>query len=65
MSELMAVPKLLLTPKEAAAVLAISARKLWSMTAGREIPFIRIGRSVRYPVEALRKWVEQQAELAC
>ncbi|MGL4511515.1 MAG: helix-turn-helix domain-containing protein [Lacipirellulaceae bacterium] len=38
----------LLTPREAAAALAVSPRKLWALTAGHEIPVVRIGRLVRY-----------------
>lgn len=52
------VPKqLLLRCHEAAEMLSISERKLWSLTASGEIPHIRIGRSVRYPVDELRKWI--------
>ena len=53
-------PALLLTAKQAAESLAISPRKLWGMTAGGEIPFLRIGRCVRYPVDDLQRWIEQQ-----
>ena len=53
-------PALLLTPRQAAEALAISQRKLWSMTASGEIPHVRIGRSVRYPVDDLRDWIDQQ-----
>lgn len=50
--------KLLLTAPEAAKALAVSARKLWSLTASGEIPVVRVGeRSVRYSVEALREWI--------
>jgi len=51
---------MLLTPGEAAKSLSISTRKLWSLTANRQIPHVRIGRSVRYPVDDLRKWIDQQ-----
>ena len=54
--------KLLLTCKEAADALAISQRKLWSMTTSGEIPHIRIGRSVRYPVDELRQWILEQTK---
>ena len=47
------VPALLLTAKQAARALAISDRKLWSLTAGGEIPVVRIGRAVRYTPQAL------------
>jgi len=65
----MAVPKifekemrqpLLLKPPEAAAMLAISPRKLWELTDSGEIPCIRIGRAGRYSLEDLRKWVHSQ-----
>ena len=48
---------LLLRPAEAARFLAISPRKLWELTNMREVPFVRIGRSLRYPREALLGWV--------
>ena len=51
-------PAKLLTPKETAALLAISERKLWSMTNQNEIPHIRIGKSVRYAVSDLETWIE-------
>ncbi len=38
---------LLLTAPEAAKALALSPRKLWSLTAGGDIPSVRIGRAVR------------------
>ena len=53
---------LLLTPPQAAETLAISPRKLWGMTASGEIPHIRIGRSVRYPVGDLMKWIENRKQ---
>ncbi len=51
---------LLLTPKQAANALAISPRKLWGMTASGEIPHVRLGRSVRYPLQDLQEWIEAQ-----
>lgn len=53
---------LLLTANQAAESLAISPRKLWSLTASGEIPCVRIGRSVRYPVSELQRWIEEQME---
>jgi excisionase family DNA binding protein len=57
--------QLLLKPADAAKALAISARKLWSLTAGREIPCVRIGKAVRYDPADLRAWIEQQKIPAC
>jgi excisionase family DNA binding protein len=53
-------PALLLNPAQAAEALAISPRKLWAMTASGEIPHLRLGRSVRYPVADLEQWIEEQ-----
>lgn len=53
---------LLLTAKQAAKALAISPRKLWSMTASGEIPHLRIGRSVRYPVDGLQAFINARKE---
>ena len=50
-------PVLLLTPRDAARALAISPRKLWAMTASGEIPFVRLGRSVRYHPASLEKFI--------
>lgn len=51
---------MLLTPKQAAEALAISPRKLWSMTASGEVPHIRIGRAVRYSRDDLREWIDRR-----
>lgn len=53
-------PTLLLTPPQAAEALAISPRKLWGMTASGEIPHVRLGRSVRYPVDELQRWINDR-----
>lgn len=50
-------PDTLLDAKQTAALLAISARTLWSMTNAGMIPCVRIGRSVRYRRAALLEWV--------
>jgi excisionase family DNA binding protein len=50
--------RLLLSPKSAAAALAISPRKLWSLTASGDVPCVRIGRSVRYDAADLADFVE-------
>jgi len=57
-----AEPQLLFTPRQASEALAISPRKLWSITAAGEIPHLRLGRCVRYPVSGLNRWVDQQLE---
>ena len=55
-------PSLLLTAKQAASALAISERKLWSLTNSGEIGHVRIGRSVRYPIAGLQQWIDAQTQ---
>ena len=57
---------LLVDAREAARMLAVSPRKLWGMTFEElpGLPFVRMGRLVRYSVESLERWVaSQQKEL--
>ncbi len=56
-----AVPRLALRPKEAAAALSIGERLLWSMTNRGEIPHIKLGKCVLYPVAELERWLSEQA----
>ena len=53
-------PTLLLKTQQAAESLAISPRKLWSLTASGEIPHVRIGRCVRYDFADLQQWIEDR-----
>ena len=47
----------LLDSKEAARLLGISPRKLWSLTASGRIPRVKVDRSVRYRPEALAEFI--------
>jgi len=53
---------ILLKSPEAAKALAISQRKLWSLTKSGEIPCIRIDRAVRYDLADLRAWITRKKE---
>ena len=55
-------PKRLLTTKEAAKILVISASKMYSMIQAREIPAVRFGRSVRIREEDLDEFIIRQRE---
>jgi len=58
-------PKLLVTAPEAARMLSISPRLLWSLSQPRgSIPTTRIvgTRAVRYSVSALEHWLAQQTQ---
>jgi excisionase family DNA binding protein len=50
--------KLLLRPTEAAEALGLSRATVYELLARGEIPSLRIGRSVRVPVDRLREWVQ-------
>lgn len=53
-------PKLL-NSRDAAKMLAISERTLWSLTAPRgPLPAVRIGSSVRFDVKDLDTYIEAQ-----
>ncbi len=41
-------------------MLGISERLLWTMTNTREIPHVRIGTRVLYPVQRLQEWLDSQ-----
>ena len=50
--------KLAVPAREAARMLSISERSLWSITRPRgDLPCIRFGRSVRYSFAALRQYL--------
>ncbi len=51
--------RFLLTSREAAKRLSISERHLFQLTRTGQLPCLRIGRSVRYSVETIQKWVRE------
>jgi excisionase family DNA binding protein len=55
-----ATERLLLRPEEAAAAIGISRAKAYELIARREIPSVRVGSSLRVPVDALKQWIERQ-----
>ena len=58
----MIMEKLLLSPGEAAAVLGIGRSRVFELMRDRELLSVRIGRSRRVPVAAIRSYVERLAE---
>jgi excisionase family DNA binding protein len=55
-------PCLAMRPREAATALGISERLLWEWTDRGQVPHIRMGKAILYPVESLRDWLKQQAQ---
>ncbi|CAN5591171.1 hypothetical protein BH23CHL4_BH23CHL4_30680 [soil metagenome] len=54
----------LIRVEEAAKFISLGRSKTYELIAAGEIPVVRIGRSVRVPVEGLRTWVRRQEEEA-
>jgi excisionase family DNA binding protein len=52
--------RLLVTAKEAARLLSISERTLWTLTNAGTIQPVRIGRAVRYAVGELERFIDSQ-----
>lgn len=56
-------PQILIDIRQAAELVQVSERKLWSMSSPRgPIPVVRVGKLVRYNVESLRAWAERQEQ---
>jgi excisionase family DNA binding protein len=54
--------RLLLRPSETAEAIGVSRSRAYELIARGEIPSIRIGGSVRVPLDGLRQWIARQAE---
>jgi len=52
--------RLLLRPSEAAQVIGVSRSKVYELLSEGVLPAIRLGRVVRVPLEALRRWVAER-----
>jgi excisionase family DNA binding protein len=53
--------KLMLSPAEVAQSLGIGRPKVYMLVARGELPSVRLGRSVRVPLAALKQWIESHA----
>ena len=58
----MTVEKLSLRSREAAQALGISERTLWSLCQRNEIPHVKTGRVVLFPIASLKQWLEEQTK---
>lgn len=52
------MPETLLTPFEAACLLAVSKTRLYRLTGAGVVPTVRLGRSLRFSPAALEAFVE-------
>ena len=53
--------KLLLRVEEAADAMSVGRSKAYELIRTGELPHVRIGRSVRVPVQGLEKWISERA----
>lgn len=53
--------KLLLKPVEVAEIVGVGRSKVYELISAGELPSIRLGGSVRVPVDLLREWVNRKA----
>ena len=56
------VPRLALRPREAAIALALSERKLWSLTSEGQISCCRAGRVKLYEIDELRAFLRRNTK---
>jgi excisionase family DNA binding protein len=54
-------PKLLLTPRETAALLSVSERHLHTLTKRDSLPCVRLGKCVRYLLSDIERWIAERA----
>lgn len=57
------VEPMLLRMSDVVELLQVSRGVAYELVNSGQIPSIRFGRSIRVPVEALRKWIESQQAL--
>ena len=50
----------LLSPQELSDVLNISIETVYAWTSQKRIPYIKMGRLVRFNVDEVNKWLERQ-----
>jgi excisionase family DNA binding protein len=56
--------RLLLKPTEFADMVGVSRSRAYELIGRGEVPSIRIGGSVRVPMEALKAWIEERLTAA-
>jgi excisionase family DNA binding protein len=54
------VERIALRPAEVGETLGIGRSKVYELIQRRELPSVRIGGSIRVPLEALQAWIDRQ-----
>ncbi len=54
--------RLLLRPVEVAEAIGVGRSKVYELLASGQLPSVRVGASVRVPVDSLRAWIASQTD---
>lgn len=54
--------QVLLLVAEAAVLLRISRKRCYAMVAAKKLPVVKLGRSVRVPLDALKLWIARNTK---
>ena len=54
--------RLLLRPDEAAEIIGISRSRMYQLLSTGELPVVKVGNSLRVPLERLRAWIDAQVK---
>nr|WP_281721756.1 helix-turn-helix domain-containing protein [Nitrosomonas nitrosa] len=60
MNSVSLIERRLLTIPEAAQYTGLSVHTLYAMVSQRRVPYVKLGRLVKFDREALEKWIKQQ-----
>jgi excisionase family DNA binding protein len=60
-----ALPKMMVSAKEAGRMLSLSTRTLYNLRQTGELRAIHVGRSIRFSVEDIKAWIARAAEGKC
>jgi len=52
----------LLKIKEAAALLNVNPRHLYVLVRQKKVPYVRVGKAIRFSIEALSEWAKKGAD---
>ena len=55
------IEPVLLKVEEAADLIKVGRTKMYALVAAGDVPSVRLGRAVRVPLNALRRWADEQA----
>jgi excisionase family DNA binding protein len=58
------IERLLLRPEEAREILGLGRTKIYQLISSGQLPIVRIGGSVRIPMDELKEWIKQKRDHA-